>query len=103
MLIYHIVTPEIWETFKDKDFYYATSLEDEGFIHCSFAEQLDGVLQRYYKDAEKVLILEIDTEKLKSKLVNEPSTNNEVYPHIYGGINLDSVVNYHSKVISKDL
>ncbi len=57
MNIYHIVTPEVWEKFKDKDFYEAESLKTEGFIHCSFAEQLDGVLQRYYKDARKVFIL----------------------------------------------
>ena len=89
MKIYHIVTPEVWEKFKTEDFYEAESLKTEGFIHCSFAEQLEGVLQRYYKDAEKVLILTIEPEKLTSKLVNEPSTNNEIYPHIYGKINRD--------------
>ena len=49
MKIYHIVTPEVWEKFKTEDFYEAESLKTEGFIHCSFAEQLEGVLQRYYK------------------------------------------------------
>lgn len=92
MLIYHIVLPEVWEKFKDKEEYEAESLQTEGFIHCSFAEQLDGVLQRYYKDAEKVLILMLDEEKLTSKLVNEPSTNNEIYPHIYGKINKSAIV-----------
>ncbi len=99
MKIYHIVTPEVWETFKDKYFYEAESLTIEGFIHCSFADQLDGVLQRYYKDAEKVLILTLDTEKLSSKLVNEASTNNEIYPHIYGKINISAVVNVEERNI----
>ena len=99
MLIYHIVTPEVWENFKDKDSYEAESLTTEGFIHCSFAEQLDGVLQRYYKDAEKVLILTIDTEKLTSELINEPSTNNEIYPHIYGEINKSAIIDIEEKVI----
>ena len=92
MKIYHIVLPGVWEEFKDKEFYYAESLETEGFIHCSFAEQLEAVLERYYKDADEVLILEIETDKLTSKLVNEPSTNDEIYPHIYGEINTDSIV-----------
>lgn len=92
MLIYHIVLPEVWENFKDKDFYEAESLQTEGFIHCSFREQIEAVLQRYYKDSEKVLILEIEPEKLTSKLVNEPSTNNEIYPHIYGKINREAIV-----------
>ncbi len=99
MLIYHIVLPAVWENFKDKDFYEAESLHAEGFIHCSFAEQIEAVLQRYYKDLEKVLILTIDTEKLNSKLVVEPSTNNEIYPHIYGEINRDAIIAIKEKQI----
>lgn len=99
MIIYHIVLPETWETFKDKDFYEAESLHNEGFIHCSFAEQIKGVLGRYYKGVEKVLILTIDSEKLTSNLVNEPSTNNEIYPHIYGQINRDAIVEIEEKIL----
>ncbi len=101
MKIYHIVLPEVWEKFKDEKFYEADSLASEGFIHCSFADQLEAVLQRYYKGTEKVLILTIDTEKLTSKLVEEPSTNNEIYPHIYGKINLESVISQQLSVISE--
>ena len=92
MKIYHIVLPEVWEKVKAEKFYEADSLVSEGFIHCSFANQLEAVLERYYKDAEKVLILTIDVEKLTSKLVEEPSTNNEIYPHIYGQINAEAIV-----------
>lgn len=92
MLIYHIVLPEVWEEFKDKAFYAAESLETEGFIHCSFAEQLDAVLDRYYNNAGDVLILSVEAEKLTSSLISEPSTNNEIYPHIYGKINRDAIV-----------
>ena len=92
MLIYHIVLPEVWEKFKGEKFYEAETLKTEGFIHCSFSEQLKAVLCRYYKDAESVLILEIETEKVTSKLINEPSTGGEIYPHIYGKINAESVV-----------
>ena len=92
MKIFHIVTLEVWENFKDKDTYEAESLRTEGFIHCSFAWQLKPVLQRYYSDAERVLILEIETEKLTSKFIEEPSTNNEIYPHIYGAINREAII-----------
>lgn len=91
MKIYHIVLPEDWAKFEDRDVYEAASLQTEGFIHCSYAHQLEQVLQRYYAGAERVLILEIDADKLSSKLVEEPSTNNEIYPHIYGGINREAI------------
>lgn len=53
MKIYHIVTPEVWEKYKDEDFYEAESLRTENFIHCSFENQVEAVLKRYYKDAKK--------------------------------------------------
>ncbi len=92
MVIYHIVFPEVWEKFKDKNEYEAESLQTEGFIHCSFADQLETVIGRYYKNADHILILEIDSEKLTSGYIEEPSTNNEIYPHIYGKINRDSII-----------
>ena len=91
MLIYHIVLPEVWAAFEG-DLYEAASIRTEGFIHCSFAAQLDAVIARYYGDENRVVILEIDPEKLTSRMIAEPSTNNEIYPHIYGPINRDSIV-----------
>jgi uncharacterized protein (DUF952 family) len=91
MLIYHIVLPEIWENFKDGKFYEAESLKTENFIHCSFGNQIETVLQRYYKDAERVFLLHIEPKLLTAKLVEEPSTNNEIYPHIYGRINMEAI------------
>ena len=91
MFIYHIVRPETWELIKDQSSYSAESLDTEGFIHCSYDHQLGGVLQRYYQDADNVVVMKIDVAKLTSKLVSEPSTRGESYPHVYGPINMDAV------------
>jgi uncharacterized protein (DUF952 family) len=99
MLIYHIVIPEVWEKFKDEHEYEAESLTTEGFIHCSYRNQLDEVLQRYYKDADKILILSINTHFLKSDLLAEPSTNRDIYPHIYGKINKSAIVDIEERKI----
>ncbi len=99
MLIYHIVTPEIWDTFKDATEYEAESLVTEGFIHCSYRNQLDGVLERYYKGQSKVFVLHINPHLLTSNLIAEPSTGGEVYPHIYGKINLNAVVETEEKFL----
>lgn len=100
MSIYHIVLPAVWEKFRGEKFYEAKSLTTEGFIHCSFAGQLETVLRRYYKDAKAVLILEIEPEKLASKLVNEPSTGGEIYPHIYGKINIDAIIEIEERKLN---
>ena len=93
MIIYHITSIPEWEEAKQKGFYEAPSLHTEGFIHCSEADQVKGVLERYYAGKNNLLKLVIDTEKLSAPLKYElaPSVN-ENFPHIYGPINLDAVV-----------
>lgn len=100
MTIYHIVLPEAWAAF-DGDLYEHASLEAEGFIHCSFDHQLDGVIGRYYSGVNKVIVLEIDSDKLTSDLVSEPSTGGEIYPHIYGPINRDAIVSESERKIER--
>ncbi len=98
MLIYHIVLPDAWAAF-DSDLYRASSLESEGFIHCSFANQLDGVIKRYYIGTDKIIVLEIESDKLMSRMLKEPSTGNEIYPHIYGPINRDAIIRSEERVL----
>ncbi|MBP6432806.1 MAG: DUF952 domain-containing protein [Ferruginibacter sp.] len=92
-MIYHVVTPESWESALQQGFYEAPSLALEGFIHCSTTHQVKGVLERYYKDVPHLQLLHIDETKLTSPLKYElaPSINEE-FPHIYGRLNLDAVV-----------
>ena len=90
-MIYHIVLPDAWASF-DTELYRARTLETEGFVHCSFADQLEGVIGRYYSDASQIVILGIDTERLMSRVIVEPSTGSELYPHIYGPINRNAIV-----------
>ena len=99
MFIYHVTLPAVWERYKTKPSYQPDSLTTEGFIHCSYQSQLEGVLERYYSGVDKVIILTIDTDKLFSKLVKEPSTNNELFPHIYGRLNISAVVDVQERVL----
>jgi len=101
MQIYHVVIPEEWEAAAKESFFEAHSLSSEGFIHCSYADQLEGVLERYFTDADEVFILHLDANRLTSPLVSEPSTNDEPYPHIYGPINRDAIVTVEKRVIAE--
>ncbi len=92
-MIYHVVTEQNWQKALQQGFYEADSLALEGFIHTSKAEQVPGVLERYYKNKTGLLLLHIDETKLTAPLKFElaPSIN-EVFPHIYGRLNIDAVV-----------
>lgn len=88
MNVFHIVRPIDWP--PESDEYVHESLASEGFIHCSYEEQLPGVIERYYADDEQLVIVEIDPSQLTSTMKVEPSTGGELYPHIYGPINVDA-------------
>ena len=92
-VIYHVTTAENWKAAKEKGFYEHPSLKDEGFIHCSQEQQVVGVLERYFAGQTDLVKLVIDTDKLTSKYVFDwsPSTQ-DTFPHIYGPINIDSVI-----------
>lgn len=101
MLIYHVTLPSNWEKYRERPSYQTESLQTEGFIHCSYLNQLPGSLKRYYSNAEKVIILTIETEKLRSKLVEEPSTGGETFPHIYGRLNHNAVVSVEERELER--
>jgi uncharacterized protein (DUF952 family) len=91
-LIYHVVSAADWAKQEDQADYQAASLETEGFIHLSEKEQVAGVLERYYQSVPDLLLLHVDPSRLTHKLKYELSTNNERFPHLYGPLNKEAVV-----------
>lgn len=92
-LIYHVTTRQEWETAMEKGAYAASSLESEGFIHCSREHQVEGVLERYFAGKKDLVKLVIDSRKLAPAWKYElaPSVNEE-FPHVFGPLNLDAVI-----------
>ena len=99
MRIFHIATAADWEQ-AQQDGAYTTSmrgvtLEQEGFIHASRADQWEMVRERFYADVDEPLVLlEIDTDLLDVPLVEEPPAPGvaETFPHIYGPLRPEAVV-----------
>jgi glutathione S-transferase len=90
--IFHLVAPAIWESQAKAPAYRADSLGSEGFIHCSTGDQVAGSANRFYADHDCLLLLHIDPDRLTSPLREEASGSGEVFPHIYGPINREAVV-----------
>ncbi|MFD2572366.1 DUF952 domain-containing protein [Spirosoma soli] len=91
-LIYHVVPAADWSRYEGQANYEASSLLTEGFIHLSTKEQVDGVLSRYYQNIPNLLLLHVDADKLTHELKYEVATNNDRFPHLYGPLNKDAIV-----------
>lgn len=91
-MIYHITTIQNWEEALLLGVFSTASLLTEGFIHNCTETQVNNVLQRYYKGQNDLVKLHINETKLTSILKYELSPSvNEMFPHIFGPINLDAV------------
>ncbi len=91
--IFHLITERDWESARGARQWRPGSLDDEGFIHCSAdEEQAMRVVARLYPDRADMLALELDTDKLNYSVISEPSRSGEIYPHIYGPLEMGAVV-----------
>lgn len=101
-MIYHITSRSAWGEALQRGDYRADSLEEEGFIHCSTEQQVIPVAEYLYKGQNNLCLLVIEPSRLTSELKWEPPTSGatpppgvpegDAFPHIYGPINLDAVV-----------
>ncbi|MBL8098413.1 MAG: DUF952 domain-containing protein [Anaerolineales bacterium] len=99
-MIYHITTKTEWQNAQTKGEYTALSLQSEGFIHCSTAKQVAPVANAFYKGQNDLVLLKLDESRIKSQVKWEAPAGppadgineSDLFPHIYGTINLDAVV-----------
>jgi len=92
-LLFHVAQATDVDQAAQSGAYRCASVESEGFIHCCKPEQLQGVLSRYYSGVKGLLLLHIDSDLLRSELVFENTVGGkELFPHVYGPINMDAVV-----------
>lgn len=79
-----------WQQAQAQGYYVSKSFSQEGFIHCSQAHQILKVANRFYQRMPGLVLLWIDPEKISVQIRWEFS-DGELFPHIYGPINLDAV------------
>ena len=91
-LIYHITTRAEVNAATSAGEYTPQTFADEGFIHCSYAGQVQGVANRYYLGQDDLVLLEIDPAKLTCDIIDENLVGgDEQFPHVYGRLPMAAV------------
>jgi len=92
----HIVSKQEAETAKAAGVYKPDSLGSEGFIHCSYPDQVCRVANYLFKGNADMVLLEIDKTQLTCDVVDEDLyESGELFPHIYGEILWSAVAAVH--------
>jgi uncharacterized protein (DUF952 family) len=90
----HLTTKQAWEDALKVGIYSLSTkgktLEEVGFIHGSFADQVEEVAGFVFAGStEDLVLLHLEIEKLVANGIEvrlEETRNGKLYPHIYGAI-----------------
>jgi uncharacterized protein (DUF952 family) len=97
-VIFHLALADEWQDVVSSGRPYGRStidqtLEEVGFVHCARAEQVKGVVERYYAGRTGVVVLTVDPARLESELrMENASGGTEFFPHVYGPLTPAAVV-----------
>jgi uncharacterized protein (DUF952 family) len=95
-MLFHIATDAEVQRGKRTGTYVTDAFAREGFIHCSYAEQVIQVANRLFAGRRDLMLLEIDPQKLSCPVVDENLEGGmELFPHIYGHVPMTAVLAVH--------
>lgn len=103
--LWHLAETADWAQARSRGTYEQStrgaSLADVGYVHCSYPEQLPGVVAGFYADAAAAgdyVLLEVDRDLLEaagSPVRDEPGNPDDpaspLFPHVYGPIPVSTV------------
>ena len=106
-MIYHIAFSSDWEAAQGQGEYTNSTkgrtLEQQGFIHAGTIDQVAPVANMIYRGDTGLVVLFIDPERLGSTLTyDEVPGWEEPFPHIYGPLNTDAVVEVRPLIPGSD-
>ena len=92
MLIFKICHHDEWKDAERAGRYDGTAKDKEdGFLHFSTSEQLIGTLEKWYADADDLVLVAVDPKALGDALKWEKSRDGALFPHLYGTLPLSAV------------
>ncbi len=107
MGLFHITTRDAWTRAQAEGVYRTPSLDKEGFIHLSGDRQWLATANRFYGGQRDLVLLSIRADRLGADAIRfepgvPPTPSGEHFPHLYGSLPLDAVVEVHDLPVDDD-
>ncbi|MBP6581304.1 MAG: DUF952 domain-containing protein [Sphingorhabdus sp.] len=89
---YKILTAGQWAHFRRHGVFHGAPVDlDDGYIHLSAADQLQGTLDKHFAGQSDLVIAEVDLAALGESVKWEVSRGGALFPHIYGPLPMEAV------------
>ena len=94
--IYKISPASAWRE-AERQGVYRGSADDarDGYIHFSTAAQVAETARKFFTGQSGLFLIEVDADALGAALRWERSRNDELFPHLYGELDLGAVTAVH--------
>jgi uncharacterized protein (DUF952 family) len=93
VLIYKIVPEALWRAAEAlAEFDGAPVDVADGFIHFSTARQVRETAAKHFAAKRDLLLVTVEAERLGDALKWEPSRGRDLFPHLYGPLQLADVL-----------
>ena len=93
--LFHLALSEDWHAAQGAGIYAISTrglaVDQVGFMHLSWQEQVAATYERFYADAGSVMLLTIDPKALTAPLRADAIPSGELFPHLYGSLPLTAV------------
>ena len=95
-VVYHITRNADWDSARAAGLYRADSLNTEGFIHCSSAQQVIATANRLFRGRHDLVLLCIETQRVTAQIRYENlEGGTQLFPHVYGALEIASILAVH--------
>ena len=99
--IFHIALARDWADAERA--YRPGAFVEEGYIHCSTASQVMRVARRLFRGRTDLVLLRIDPELVEPEIrLENLEEGEELFPHIYGELDLSAVTGIEPLVSGAD-
>lgn len=90
--IYKILQISEWQVLKTEGEFSGSPVDiEDGFIHMSTAQQVQGTLDKHYTKGVDLVLAQINASRVNAEIKYEVSRGGAEFPHIYGDLALNAV------------
>ena len=86
---------------KNKKFIGTNKDKEDGFIHFSDKQQVQGTLKKFYLNQKDLILLKIEALKLDN-LIWEQASDGNMFPHLYSSLDTNKVCSVYDLVLNED-
>ena len=102
-LIYKLLDRPAWDAALAEGVFTGSAVDlADGFIHFSSAIQAAETARRYFSGQVDILLIAVEADDLGGVLRWEPSRGGDLFPHLYGPLQVSQAVSVRPLALGPD-